>query len=581
MCVAMPRNPTIFLSYAAVDNRDGYITEFRDALSPELQIQTGEKFAIFQDINVAHGGAWEEQLSEELKNATFLIAILTPSYLSSEFCRKEIMAFLEREKGWDQKGLIFPVYYVDTPIFNERRLRREDPLAEELSSRKYLDWRELRFESLTKSPQARRALAGLARDIAQQATLITAKTALDAPHHGRSWGTDEQWKIEKLSLQNFRCFEELNIDFRRVSMLPGEWTCIAGINGSGKTSILQAICIALLGERAHELGGALLSRMRRSEDPSLPRTEITISLSEAHSAETRELSLQIDDKGVPRTRSSWSIQDSTLVTAYGSTRNLTSEQDTSLKRLSPEVQRMCSLFFPLTQLASAEVLLSTGQRSESFLSLFSALINQVFEKELSIPAKAESIRFAVMGKDRIEALDLPDGFRSSAAWLADLCAAWCDKHEIRARNANPAEIEAVVLIDEIDLHLHPSLQRELVPRLRKALPKVQWIVTTHSPLVLANFDVNEIIALDRDQEGNVRELDRQILGFSSDQIYQWLMGTPPTGEAIAELLEKNQSRGQPTDDEVAELLDTSPRVNDSEARERVKKLKDTIGRLKP
>jgi len=143
------------------------------------------------------------------------------------------------------------------------------------------------------------------------------------------------------------------------------------------------------------------------------------------------------------------------------------------------------------------------------------------------------------------------------------------------------EIDLVVLIDEIDLHLHPSLQRELVPRLRKALPKVQWIVTTHSPLVLANFDVNEIIALDRDQEGNVRELDRQILGFSSDQIYQWLMGTPPTGEAIAELLEKNQSRGQPTDDEVAELLDTSPRVNDSEARERVKKLKDTIGRLKP
>ena len=138
-----------------------------------------------------------------------------------------------------------------------------------------------------------------------------------------------------------------------------------------------------------------------------------------------------------------------------------------------------------------------------------------------------------------------------------------------------------MLIDEIDLHLHPTLQRGLVPRLRKAFPKVQWIVTTHSPLVLANFDNNEIIALDRNYDGNVRRLDRQIMGFTSDQIYEWVMGTPPTGEAIEEVLEANENSGQPTDDAVAELLDVSPNVSEPEARDRVKKLKTVIEQLKP
>ena len=101
------------------------------------------------------------------------------------------------------------------------------------------------------------------------------------------------------------------------------------------------------------------------------------------------------------------------------------------------------------------------------------------------------------------------------------------------------------------------------------MPKVQWIVTTHSPLVLGNFDSNEIIALDQDQQGNIRPLDRQILGFSSDQIYQWLMGTPPTGEAIEQVLEKDDG-----DDEIAELLDMSPKVSESDAKARVGKLKE-------
>ena len=99
--------------------------------------------------------------------------------------------------------------------------------------------------------------------------------------------------------------------------------------------------------------------------------------------------------------------------------------------------------------------------------------------------------------------------------------------------------------------------------------------------MLANFDSNEIIALDRNVPGNIRKLDRQILGFSSDQIYEWLMGTQPTGQAIDDILEKNDVEGKPTDDEVAELLDASPQVNDAQAKVRLRELKGVMERLKP
>ncbi|MBK7443138.1 MAG: AAA family ATPase [Bacteroidetes bacterium] len=66
------------------------------------------------------------------------------------------------------------------------------------------------------------------------------------------------------------------------------------------------------------------------------------------------------------------------------------------------------------------------------------------------------------------------------------------------------ESEGVVLIDEIELHLHPTLQQDVLQRFRKAFPKVQFIITTHSPIIISNFKANEtntIIKLEH--EGNI------------------------------------------------------------------------------
>jgi len=522
------------------------------------------------------------EAEESVKEASVMVAVVSPSYLKSGACRKEFEVFLENERSTG-RGSIFPVYFVD---FEDSLAGAGGGWAKAIKERQAIDLRSFRFD-LT-PVNARRAIARLAKSISK--AVLRPPSEKPPPASQRSAAkADELLYVESLHLKNFRCFEELDLRFDHQSRLLGRWTCIAGINGAGKSSILQALGVALLGyPLAVELGGERLKRMRRSVDDVRQRAESGVVLRAGEAERQNRLTLAINEKGVVawtgasfegEAASSWDEIRPHVIAAYGATRNLSSR--TESREESLDVRRMITLFDPLSQLAGAEVLLARETNGGPLLPLVQNVLRQVFGAELQIEFGPGGIRFTVAGKDVVEAIDLPDGFRSAAAWIADLCAIWCEKAPELASAANPADIQAIVLIDEIDLHLHPSLQRELVPRLRTALPKVQWIVTTHSPLVLANFDSNEIIALDRNVPGNIRKLDRQILGFSSDQIYEWLMGTQPTGQAIDDILEKNDVEGKPTDDEVAELLDASPQVNDAQAKVRLRELKGVMERLKP
>ena len=401
--------------------------------------------------------------------------------------------------------------------------------------------------------------------------------------------------LQSLRLRDFRCFEQIELHFDRPSSLEGRWTCIAGINGSGKSTILQALSVVLLGNPlAVELGGERLNRMRRQVDLfNRVRATVEVELSAAQSNQPLRLNLAIDEGRIvatggppiahPSPPSSWEPIRQLVITGYGATRNLSPRIDSDSENLSSDVRHQITLFNPLSQLAGTEALMGRQSASWDFLKLFQNVVRQVFDTELQIVLSSppSGIRFAVSSKDYVEAIDLPDGFRSAVAWIADLCSIWCEKAPHLAANANPADIHAIVLIDEIDLHLHPSLQRALIPRLRKAFPLVQWIVTTHSPLVLANFDVNEIIALDRDSDGHVRQLDRQILGFTSDEIYEWLMGTRPMGAAIEEELRKSDEGLGKSPEEIARLMRESPTQNEDAARKQVADFKNILKTLKP
>lgn len=89
---------------------------------------------------------------------------------------------------------------------------------------------------------------------------------------------------------------------------------------------------------------------------------------------------------------------------------------------------------------------------------------------------------------------LSDGYRTTIALIGEL--AW------RATVLNPAfgdrvasEVTGVVLIDELDLHLHPGWQRRIVDDLRRAFPRVQFITTTHSPFIVQALQPDEVINL--------------------------------------------------------------------------------------
>lgn len=61
-----------------------------------------------------------------------------------------------------------------------------------------------------------------------------------------------------------------------------------------------------------------------------------------------------------------------------------------------------------------------------------------------------------------------------------------------------------MLVDEIDVHLHPTWQVRLIPALKKVFPRLQFIATTHSPMVLPALEQDEVWILSQDDEGSVR-----------------------------------------------------------------------------
>ena len=127
---------------------------------------------------------------------------------------------------------------------------------------------------------------------------------------------------------------------------------------------------------------------------------------------------------------------------------------------------------------------------------------------------------------------LSDGERGILALVLDLTR--------RLAQANPnfiapaSEAEAVVLIDEIDLHLHPKWQRQIVQKLTTTFPRCQFIATTHSPQVIGEVGHNRIQII---ANGEVYSPTHSF-GVDSSRVLEEIMDAPPRSPEIAELLTK-------------------------------------------
>jgi TIR domain len=184
----VPGHYGAFMSYARFDDQhdDGQLTQFRERLSAEVRVQTGEEFPIFQDRNdIVWGQNWQRRIDQTLDAVTLLLVIITPSFFRSHACRAEVERFLARERELGRDDLILPVYYVSTPELEDPARRETDELARVLALRQFADWRELRFKSFT-SVAVRRAIAQLATRMRDSFWRLPADKAADRGDAGDS-----------------------------------------------------------------------------------------------------------------------------------------------------------------------------------------------------------------------------------------------------------------------------------------------------------------------------------------------------------------------------------------------------------
>lgn len=164
----------------------------------------------------------------------------------------------------------------------------------------------------------------------------------------------------------------------------------------------------------------------------------------------------------------------------------------------------------------------------------------------------EELQLTLEGGERVPFGILSDGYRNMVAMVADIAwrASVLNPHLL---GGAPALAEGVVLIDELDLHLHPRWQRRVLDDLRRAFPRLQFVATTHSPFIVQSLRPGQLINLDRTIDRHVPYADE-----SPEDIAERIMGV--------ELPQRSERRRKAN--EVArryyELLERLPDADEAE-----------------
>jgi len=134
---------------------------------------------------------------------------------------------------------------------------------------------------------------------------------------------------------------------------------------------------------------------------------------------------------------------------------------------------------------------------------------------------------------------LSDGEKALIALVGDIARKLAITHP---NSQNPLKESAILVIDEIDLHLHPSWQRDVLPRMRSIFPACQLIVSTHSPFVLTNISSNRGEHLFLMKNGEATFVESNIFGRQITNI-------------IPEILEMSSLRNEETQKHLTVVFD--------------------------
>jgi predicted ATP-binding protein involved in virulence len=351
---------------------------------------------------------------------------------------------------------------------------------------------------------------------AAQFSGIYTKVRPNALSRQRSDGNFGFMFLRRLKLINVRSIEELEIDFSA----PGDskhirkWTLLLAENGTGKTCILRSIGLLLAGgdsliKLVTDIDGWIRNGARTA------RMEATI---ETEKGQPRAIWLEFQ-RGMSTTAFSRhnaegiDLLDAALRKAarnyftvgYGASRRLPGSSLSIGSRvrqgaesfLPVRGQSMASLFSPDAELNSLQnwAMDLDYEHGKTGLAIIDATIASllpglIFER---IDKKRKQLLFRTA--DGIVPLGrLSDGYQSMAGWIGDLLFRITQTF---ADFKDPLNARGLLLLDEMDLHLHPVWQRQLVTFLGDRLPNFQIIATTHSPMTAQQAGPEELHLLER------------------------------------------------------------------------------------
>ncbi len=342
-------------------------------------------------------------------------------------------------------------------------------------------------------------------------------------------------RIKKLELKNFRGFEDLTIDFPEGE---GGLAVFVGVNGSGKTSVVEALGF-MFQEFVVEFFGVTSNNpiSFSNSDININDSEIKISIAGNN--------LKIND---------WAPETFNMVFTKDFTREVFSPKNTGKSMLTvlsknETINVSILTFYRTSRIVEQEeekIIRLPSAQSEAFHNAFDKRINfsgfinwfieqTNIENQLKIDKenfeesnpKLDSIRsalsrflssfpYAKFSSLRVGTSPRSNRFTSKQVVLIDKNALPLEINQLsegermtlmlvadiayRLSVANPSidtkDGNGVVLIDEIDLHLHPSWQRAIIPCLRATFPNIQFILTTHSPQVLSNVPRENVFVLE-------------------------------------------------------------------------------------
>ncbi len=308
--------------------------------------------------------------------------------------------------------------------------------------------------------------------------------------------------ISRISLRNVRSFRTLDLDLTVRSgsgpPTPRLRTILIGENGTGKTTLLRAIAVGLADRK--DASGLLAEPTGQFVAEGEPDATIEIELrpnqGQRNSKILKTVIKSENGQDVLSSKEPETLATNYLVCGYGISRANEGKGEDRTYRV---IDSVYTLFQYEATLIQTELAL---RRLKDFLGSkwFPHVWNNIQEAlgldsdvKITLP-KGGGLR--ISGKKIGQNIPLEgwaDGYRKTLAWILDLYA-WAMRADCITQTG---DVRGIVLLDEIEQHLHPSMQVKLPSRISKLLPHVQIIATTHSPLIALGAAPDELVVLKR------------------------------------------------------------------------------------